>query len=78
MADVFVKQQWEQEQRLLGLARTTSDGEFAPGGLATLAQEPTVRLTILPAEPPSLNVPAEKPETAAPARHGFGQRVTQW
>ena len=32
-----VKQQWEREQALLGLARDTPEEEFARGGLAGLA-----------------------------------------
>jgi hypothetical protein len=43
-----VKLGWERDQALLGLARETPDEEFARGGLAALAVEPTVRIIVLP------------------------------
>ena len=49
--DDAVERRWEREQALLGLARDTPEEEFARGGLAALAVDPTVRITVLPADP---------------------------
>lgn len=56
----------EREQALLGLARDTPDEEFARGGLAALAVDPTVRITVLPGDPSAQPLPAEKPEAVIP------------
>lgn len=61
-----VERQWEREQTLLGLARDTTDEEFARRGLATLAVDPTVRITVLPGNPSGQPVPPENPETVIP------------
>jgi hypothetical protein len=61
-----VKLGWEREQAFLGLARDTPDEEFARGGLAALAVEPTVRITVLPGDPSAQPVPAETPDTVIP------------
>ena len=46
-----VERRWEREQALLGLAPGTPGEEFARGGLATLAVDPTVRITVPPGDP---------------------------
>jgi hypothetical protein len=61
-----VERRWEREQALLGLARDTTDEEFARGGLAALAVDPTVRITVLPGDPSAQPVPVENPETVIP------------
>lgn len=64
--DDAVERRWEREQARLRLARDTPDKEFARGGLAALAVDPTVRITVLPADPSAQPVPAAKPETVIP------------
>ena len=49
---------WTREQALLGLDRNTPDEEFARGGLASFAVDPTVRIVVLPGDPSSQPVPA--------------------
>jgi hypothetical protein len=66
VVDDTAKRRWEREQALLGLARDTPDGEFARGGLAALAVDPTVRIVVLPGDPSSQAVPAEEPTTVVP------------
>jgi len=57
---------WEHEQSALGMTRTTPDKEFAAGGLATLAVQPTIRVVVLPGRPAAQAVPAEKPDAIIP------------
>lgn len=64
--DDALERRWEREQAFLGLARDTPDKEFARGGLAALAVDPTVRITVLPGDPSAQPVPAENPETVIP------------
>jgi hypothetical protein len=66
MDDEAVNRRWEREQALLGLARDTPDEKFARGGLAALAVEPTVRITVLPGDPSAQSVPAEQPDAVVP------------
>jgi len=54
------------DQAILGLARDTKDEEFARGGLAALAVDPTVRVTVLPGDPSAQPVPVENPEKVIP------------
>src|SRR6266496_3146126 len=61
-----VERRWDREQALLGLARDTPEEGFARGGLAALAVDPTVRITVLPADPSAQPVPVENPETVIP------------
>jgi hypothetical protein len=61
-----MERRWEREQALLGLARDTLEKDFARGGLAALAVDPTVRITVLPADPSAQPVPVENPETMIP------------
>src|SRR5260370_30048567 len=56
-----VERRWEREQALLGLARDTPEKDFARGGLAALAVDPTVRITVLPADPSAQPVPGREP-----------------
>jgi hypothetical protein len=51
---------------VLGLARDTPDEEFTRGGLAALAVDPTIRITVLPGDPSAQPVPVENPETVIP------------
>jgi len=64
--DDTAKRRWEREQALIGLARDTPDEEFARGGLAALAVDPTVRIVVLPGDPSSQVVPAQEPTTVVP------------
>jgi hypothetical protein len=64
--DDTARRRWEREQALLGLARDTPDEEFARGGLAVLAVDPTVRVVVLPGDPSSQAVPAEEPTQVVP------------
>jgi hypothetical protein len=64
--DDAVRQRWEREQAFLGLTRETPDGEFARGGLGTLAGDPTVRITVLPDDPSSQALSPEDPKTVIP------------
>src|ERR1035438_1194228 len=65
---------WMREQALLGLDRITSDEEFARGGLGAFAADPTVRIAVLPGDPSSQPVPAEKPEAVIPKTMTVGGR----
>jgi hypothetical protein len=65
---------WMREQALLGLNRVTPDEEFARGGLAAFAVDPTVRIAVLPGDPSSQPVPAEKPEAVIPKVMTVGGR----
>ena len=49
---------WAPEEALLGLARDTAEADFAVGGLAALAVDPTVRIVVLPGNPSSQEIPA--------------------
>jgi hypothetical protein len=64
--DDAVERRWEREQALLGLARDTPDEEFARGGPAILAVDPTVRITVIPGDPSAQRVPVESPEMVIP------------
>lgn len=64
--DDAVERRWEREQAVLGLARDTPEEEFARGGLAILAVDPTVRITVIPGDPSAQRVPVESPETVIP------------
>jgi hypothetical protein len=66
MDNDVAKCRWERAQALLGLARDTPDRDFARGGLASLAVEPTVRIIVLPGDPSFQAVPAEEPTTVVP------------
>ena len=66
MDDDAVERRWEREQALLGLTRDTPEEEFARGGLAALAIDPTVRITVIPGDPSAQRVPVESPETIIP------------
>jgi hypothetical protein len=57
---------WMREQALLGLGRNTPDEGLARGGLGAFAVDPTVRIAVLPGDPWSQPVPAEKPEAVIP------------
>ncbi len=57
---------WTRELALLGLDRNTPDEAFSRGGLASFAVDPTVRITVLPGDPSSQPVPAEKPDAVIP------------
>ena len=57
-----VKRDWDLEQDLLGLARDTPVGQFARGGLAALAVDPTVRIAVLPGDISAHPIPAQEPE----------------
>jgi hypothetical protein len=61
-----VREAWEREQQLLGLARDTSDDRFAAEGLAVLAVEPTVRIVVLPGDPAAQPVGAAEPNSVLP------------
>ncbi len=50
---------WEQD--LLGLARDTPVGQFATGGLAALAVDPTVRIAVSPGDASAHPIPAQEP-----------------
>ncbi len=65
---------WTRDQALLGLDRSTSDEEFARGGLAAFAVDPTVRIAVLPGDPSSQPVPAENPESVVPKAMTVGGR----
>jgi len=65
---------WMREQALLGLDRSTSNEEFARGGLGAFAADPTVRIAVLPGDPSSQPVPAEKPEEVIPKTMTVGGR----
>ena len=65
---------WMREQALLGLDRSTSNEKFARGGLGTFAADPTVRIAVLPGDPSSQPVPAEKPEEVIPKTMTVGGR----
>jgi len=64
--DDTAKRRWEREQALIGQARDTPDEEFARGGLAALAVDPTVRIVVLPGDPSSQAVPAQEPTAVVP------------
>ena len=64
--DDNVSRRWAREEALLGLARDTADGDFARGGLAALAVNPTVRIVVLPGDPSSQVVPAVDPSQVIP------------
>lgn len=66
MGDEAAERRWEREQALLGLARDTPDQEFARGGLAAMAVDPTVRIVVLPGTPCAQPVPAESPGAVVP------------
>lgn len=66
MAIEVVKRDWEREQELLGLARDTPDGQFARGGLAALAVDPTVRIAVLPGDLDGHSIPAQEPMKVIP------------
>jgi hypothetical protein len=57
---------WEQEQAFLGLASDTPGEQFARGGLAAFAVDPTVRIVVLPGDPYAQRIPAETPEAVVP------------
>ena len=61
-----VSRRWAREEALLGLARDTADGDFARGGLAALAVDPTVRIVVLPGDPSIQVVPAVEPAQVIP------------
>ena len=65
---------WTREQALLGLDRNTPDEEFARGGLASFAVDPTVRIVVLPGDPSSQPIPAENPESVVPKVMTVGGR----
>jgi hypothetical protein len=65
-SEIVVKQRWEREQVVLGLARDSPDEEFAAGGLGALAVPPTVRIVVLPADPGSQCVPGLDPAEVVP------------
>lgn len=66
MDDDAVMRRWEREQGFLGLARDTPDEAFARGGLAVLAVDPTVRITVIPGDPSAQPVPATQPDEVIP------------
>lgn len=66
MASEVVKRDWDREQDLLGLARDTPDGQFARGGLAALAVDPTVRITVLPGDLSAHPIPVQEPGSVIP------------
>jgi hypothetical protein len=57
---------WAPEEAFLGLARDAAEGDFASGGLAALAVDPTVRIVVLPGNPSSQVVPAVEPSQLIP------------
>jgi hypothetical protein len=57
---------WASEEAFLGLARDTAAENFAGGGLAALAVDPTVRIVVLPGNPSSQVVPAVEPSQVIP------------
>jgi hypothetical protein len=61
-----VRLEWQREQQLLGLARETADGAFLMGGLGALAENPSVRITVLPADVSSRIVALEEPKKVLP------------
>jgi hypothetical protein len=78
-SEIVVKQRWEREQALLGLARDSPDEDFAAGGLGALAVPPTVRIVVLPADPGSQCVPGLDPAEVVPplATLPGGQQLPQ-
>lgn len=66
MVSEVAKRDWDREQGLLGLARDTPDGQFARGGLATLAVDPTVRIAVLPGDLSAQVVPVQDPMEVMP------------
>lgn len=66
MVSEAVRERWEREQLLLGLARTTPGEEFAAGGLAVLAVPPTVRIAVLPGDPYLQPVGPQDPKSVVP------------
>jgi hypothetical protein len=78
-SEVVVKQRWEREQLMLGLARDSPDEEFAAGGLGALAVPPSVRIVVVPADPGSQCVPGLDPAAVIPqlATLPGGQRLPQ-
>jgi hypothetical protein len=66
VGDEAAERRWEREQALLGLARDTPDQEFARGGLAAMAVDPTVRIVVLPGDSYAQPVLAENPEAVVP------------
>jgi hypothetical protein len=58
---------WAPEEALLGLARDTAEADFAVGGLAALAVDPTVRIVVLPGNPSSQVIPAMEPSQVIPS-----------
>jgi hypothetical protein len=64
--DDAVTRRWEREQAYLGLARGTTEDQFARGGLAALAVDPTVRIAVIPGDPSAQPVRAEEPEAVVP------------
>jgi hypothetical protein len=78
-SEIVVKQRWEREQLLLGLARDSPDEEFAAGGLGALAVPTTVRVVVVPADPGSQCVPGLDPAEVIPqlAALSDGQQLPQ-
>jgi hypothetical protein len=64
--DDAATRRWEREQSFLGLGRDTPEEKFARGGLAALAVEPTVRVTVLPGDPSAQPVSANLPDEVVP------------
>lgn len=66
MISEIVKQDWAREQDLLGLVRDMPAGQFARGGLAALAVDPTVRIAVLPGDLSAHAIPAQEPASVIP------------
>jgi hypothetical protein len=64
--DDVVRVGWEREQALLGLAPDRTDAEFAVGGLAALAVQPTVRICVLQGDPYAVAISPQNPATVIP------------
>lgn len=64
--DDAVTRRWHREQVYLGLSRATPEDQFARGGLAALAVDPTVRIAVIPGDPSAQPVRAEEPEAMVP------------
>lgn len=62
----IVKQRWQREQALLGLARNTPAEQFAAGGLGALAVPPTVRIAVIPGDPCAQIIPGQDPAAVIP------------
>src|SRR6266705_1315183 len=66
VASEVITRAWTEEQGLLGLARDTPPGQFARGGLAALAIDPTVRIVVLPGDLSAHPIPAQEPASVIP------------